>query len=305
MSDTGWSDYWEKDGDAGGEVFVSAQGGRHPALAEYWQAVFADLAKGASVLDVASGAGSIFAHLDAEHGFELHATDIAPEALAALSERIPGVTTAVSGADELPYEDASFDLVVSQYGIEYAGRDAFAEAARLVKPGGRLAALVHIEDGYVDSNNKAQLDEATTVREIDFIGRAIDLTNRAFSGNRALMEKTEQAFVPLITRMSEAIQRCPRGIHVYLLAGFKKLYENRQQYRKTDIVEWLEQMNGELSKTLDRLARMRAAAMSADDMAAIEASVSSAGLTGVSAVPFETEGNDRPIAWSLTAKRLN
>ena len=305
MSDTGWSEYWEKDGAAGGEVFVSSQGGRHPALEEYWLAVFADLSTGARVIDIASGAGSIYAHLDADHGFDLHASDIAAEALEALTERIEGVTTAVAGATELPYDDASFDLVVSQFGIEYAGRDAFSEAARLVSPGGGLAALVHIEDGYVDSNNKAQLDEAELVQRIDFIGRSIDLTNRAFSGNKALLQKTEQAFVPLIREMSEAIKRCPRGVHAYLLAGFKKLYENRQQYRKADIVEWLEQMGGELSKTLDRLSRMRAAAMSVEDMDVIKERLDADGMNEVSAVPFETAGNDLPIAWSLTAKRLN
>ncbi len=304
MNDSGWSEYWEKDGAAGGEVFVSGQGGRHPALAERWKDVFARLSKGARILDVASGAGSIYAHLDAEHGFDLHATDIASEALDVLSERIAGVTTAVAGADELPYEDQSFDLVVSQFGIEYAGREAFAEAGRVVNIGGQLAALVHVEDGYVDSNNKAQLVEAELLREIDFIGRAIDLTNRAFSGNKALIDETEEAFVPLIRQVSEAIRRCPQGIHAYLLAGFKKLYEGRQQYRKADIVGWLEEMNTELSKTLDRLGRMRAAAMSADDMAAIVASLEACGLSGVSAEPFETEGNEKPIAWSLTGKRL-
>ncbi len=305
MSDTGWSEYWEKDGAAGGEVFVSGQGGRHPALAEYWKAVFAGLSKGARILDVASGAGSIYAHLDAEHGFDLHATDIAAEALDALSERIAGVTTTVAGADELPFEDRSFDLVVSQFGIEYAGSEAFAEAGRLVNTGGQIVALVHIEDGYVDSNNKAQLAEAEMLQKIEFVEHAIDLTNRAFSGNKALTDHTEQAFVPLIRQVSEAIQRCPQGIHAYLLAGFKKLYEGRRQYRKSDVVGWLEEMNKELSKTLDRLSRMRAAAMSSDDMAAIVASLEAHGLSYVLAEPFATEGHEKPIAWSLTGKRLN
>ncbi len=305
MKDSGWSEYWEKDGAAGGEVFVSGKGDRHPALSEYWQAVFADLPDKARIVDVASGAGSIYAHIEPGHGFELHATDIAPEALEALSERIEGVTTAVAGANELPYDDQSFDLVVSQFGIEYAGAGAFAEAARIVKAGGRLAALVHIEDGYVDSNNKAQLEEAELTQRIDFIGRSIDLTNRAFSGNKELIHDTEQAYVPLIREMSEAIRRCPRGIHAYLLAGFRKLYDNRQQYRKADIIEWLQQMDNELSKTLDRLSRMRAAAMSVEEMDGIKERLTAAGMDEVSAVPFETAGNDLPIAWSLTAKRLN
>lgn len=305
MNDTGWSDYWEKDGAAGGEVFVSGKGKRHPALAAHWLKVFSRLPASARVVDIASGAGSIYAHLEPGHGFDLYATDIAAEALEALAARIDGVTTTVAGAGELPYEDASFELVVSQFGIEYAGRDAFAEAARIVGRGGQLSALVHIRDGYVDSRNKAQLDEAELAQRIDFIERSIDLTNRAFSGNQSLLERTEKDYLPIITEMDAAIGRCPRGVHAALLVGFKQLYENRQQYRKADIVSWLQQMDGELKKNLDRLSRMRAAAMSEQDLDAIKHGLEAAGLTDVTAVPFETNGNDLPIAWSLSANRLN
>ena len=117
--DTGWSEYWEKDG-ADGEVFVNAQGNKHPALADYWQAVFADMPAGSRIVDVASGAGSIYAHLSADHGFELHAVDIAAQALQALASRVPGVQITVSAAEDMPYDDRSFELVVSQFGIEYA-----------------------------------------------------------------------------------------------------------------------------------------------------------------------------------------
>ena len=305
MQDKGWSDYWEKDGAAGGEVFVNAKGGRHPALAEFWGGRFANLPEGSRVLDVASGAGSIYAHLPTGHGLELHATDIAQEALEALSERIEGVTTAVSGAEDLPYEDASFDLVVSQFGIEYAGRDAFAEASRLVKPGGSFAALVHIADGYVDANNKAQLKEATMVRESGFINEAINLTKIAFAGDTRRLAEAERAIVPLVRRVEEAVARCRNGIHLYLLGGFQQLYENRNQYDRTDIVQWLEQMDGELTKTLDRLGRMRAASMSNEDMDAIVSRLETAGFGDISVEPFEVPGNDLPIAWRLTASRLN
>ena len=62
-------------------------------------------------------------------------------------------------------------------------------------------------------------------------------------------------------------------------------------------------MDSELSKNLDRLSRMRAAAMSPDDMSFIRERLETAGMSEISAEPFETEGNDLPIAWSLTAKR--
>lgn len=94
----GWSAYWEQEG-AGGEVFVNAQGRKHPALAEFWAGVFEVLAPGARAIDIASGAGSIYAHLTADHGLDLAAADISEEALKVLQERIPGARTYVCPAE--------------------------------------------------------------------------------------------------------------------------------------------------------------------------------------------------------------
>jgi ubiquinone/menaquinone biosynthesis C-methylase UbiE len=300
--DDGWSEYWQQDS-ADGEVFVNAKGDAHPALATYWARAFAAGAPGARVLDIASGAGSIYAHLPADHGFELHAADIAPEALATLSRRIAGVTTTVASAAEMPFDDCSFDLVLSQFGVEYAGVEAFAEAARVVANEGRLVMLAHIEDGYIDSNNKAQLNEAHVVRTTKFIEQAKVLTETAFKkGGKALL-KREKAFVPAIQELVAAQRRCGQGVHAHLLAGFKQLYENRRQYDLADITGWLDGMQGELDKTVDRLSRMRAAALSGSDAEDIRSMLEASGFAEISIEAFSTPGNELPVAWELVAKR--
>ena len=90
-SEQGWSDYWQREG-AKGEVFVNAEGESHPALAEYWQRQLASVAGPARIIDLASGAGSIYAHLPEEHEFELFAADISPVALETLSGRFDKVS---------------------------------------------------------------------------------------------------------------------------------------------------------------------------------------------------------------------
>jgi SAM-dependent methyltransferase len=301
-TDQGWADYWQHDGD-GGEVFVNAKGERHPALAEYWGAVFAEVSDKAAVIDIASGAGSIFAHLPAGHGLDLFAADIAAEALLALTDRIPGVTTTVCAADAVPYGDGRFELVVSQFGIEYAGINAFTEAARLVAPGGRLSCLCHVEDGYIDSNNKAQLEEASLVNETAFIDLAIELTKAAFSADATAMQRSEKAFVPAMKKVRAGIQRCPRGIHSHLYQGFQTLFEQRRAYDEADITSWLEEMQGDVNKNIDRLSRMRAAALSPADTIKITENLGSAGLQGIQFEPFTTPGNRLPVAWKLSATR--
>ena len=54
---------------------------------------------------------------------------------------------------ELPFEDASFDAAVSSYAIDHLGREgakeALAEAARVVKPGGEFLLMVVADDAWV------------------------------------------------------------------------------------------------------------------------------------------------------------
>jgi len=304
MSDAekGWSDYWQKDS-AEGEVFVNARGERHPALAGFWGEVFAETRPGSRIIDLASGAGSVFAHLPTGQGYELHAADISEVALDALVERFPGVATTVCPADDLPFENAAFDLVLTQFGIEYAGIDAFGEAARLVAPGGRFVGLCHVAGGYIDSDNQAQLREAGTVLEQDFIGCAKVLAEAAFSGDPVKLRSAQEAFAAAATPVGEGMRRHRKGIHTYLFQGFRQLYERRSQYDLADITGWLDAMRGELDVNLDRLARMCAAALSEDDVARIRQIFEDRGLEDVQCTPFMTPGNDLPVAWQMAARR--
>lgn len=301
-SERGWSDYWQKEG-AKGEVFVNAEGESHPALADYWQQHFGSVGGPARIIDLASGAGSVFAHLPTDHDFELFAADISKVALATLSERFAGVTTIVCSASDVPQDDGSFDLVVSQFGVEYAGVDAFGEAARLVAPGGRLIALCHYRDGYIDSDNRAQLAEAELVAELGFIDRAVELATAAFGRDAGRLARAQQDFVPAGNEIAAAIRRQKKGIHAHLFAGFRQLYERRRHYDLSDITGWLEGMRGELELNLDRLSRMCAAALSDADVGRIRELFEARGLEHVHCTPFETPGNELPVAWDLTARR--
>lgn len=301
-SERGWSDYWQKDG-AEGEVFVNAQGDRHPALAQFWQQHFSQLDAGTRIIDIASGAGSIYAHLPEDHGFELFASDISDIALNALAKRFANVTTLVCSADQVPLDDASFDLVISQFGVEYAGLDALGEAARLVSVGGRLIALCHIRDGYIDSGNQAQLAEARLVEKLEFIDGAIALATAAFGADSASLQKAQQDFGPVADQVAAGIGRLKKGIHAHLFFGFRELYAKRQKYDLADITGWLEAMRGELDMNIDRLSRMCEAALSETDVDKIHEIFEAKGLEDVNCTPFETPGNKLPVAWNLTARR--
>ncbi len=108
----------------------------------------------ARILDVATGTGWTARRL-ADRGFAVTASDFAPEVVdagKALAEtRGLDIAFEQADAESLPYPDASFDAVISTFGVMFVQRpeEAAAELARVCRPGGRLALATWTPDGNV------------------------------------------------------------------------------------------------------------------------------------------------------------
>lgn len=94
---------------------------------------------GQRILDLGCGDGRLTAELAAT-GAEVVACDLSAEQAAAARARVPWVQ--VADATALPYPDRSFDGVLSNAALHWmpAQEPVLSELARVLKPGGRLAA---------------------------------------------------------------------------------------------------------------------------------------------------------------------
>ena len=109
---------------------------------------------GSDVLDVAAGDGNA-AIPAALAGARVIASDLTPELFVAGRRRAAEAGVAIewiaADAEELPFEDASFDSVLSSLGIQFAPRHEIvaSELVRVCRPGGTIALGNWAADGYI------------------------------------------------------------------------------------------------------------------------------------------------------------
>lgn len=167
-----WSSYW-----AGGALHScigSYTGNYAGAIGDFWQARFQRLRKGDRVLDLATGNGALPLLLQERMGVEgrirIDAVDLAEVAPPWLKpSRHPGIAFHTGVAmEDLPFMDQSFDLVVSQFGLEYARwPQALHEILRVGKPEGSVAIVMHHADSVLVKVGKAELANQQLLLEVD------------------------------------------------------------------------------------------------------------------------------------------
>ena len=97
---------------------------------------------GTRYLDAGCGAG-MAAQLASDRGADVSGIDAAEALLEVARSRVPNADFRVADLEQLPFADATFDVVTGFNAFQYAGNPivALAEARRVVKPGGTVAIM--------------------------------------------------------------------------------------------------------------------------------------------------------------------
>lgn len=134
--------------------------GAYDEIVEYIWSVGADLVsrvgvrEGESVLDVACGTGNATIPA-AQTGARATGLDLTPELLEGGRRRAADAGVEIDwvqgDAEALPFDDGSFDVVLSTFGCMFAPdhKQTAAEIARVVRPGGRIGIASWTPDGEI------------------------------------------------------------------------------------------------------------------------------------------------------------
>lgn len=178
------------------------------------------------ILELGCGTGRL-------SGFATIATDASTESLAMARTRVPSTRFAAADAERLPLPGATFDAVFAFHLLmhleESAIRTIFAEAARVLRPGGMLIADIVSKTRRNVTGNRRNVEHAwhgataLTKREFERMGHDAGLERRHLTGLMFLpVHRLPERSRAGLTRIDGWLADCVPSLSSYLVACFAK-----------------------------------------------------------------------------------
>lgn len=307
-----WDTYWK--GTELSSTYEEGETSNH-ILTETWKKVLSTVEpKAIKMLDIASGRG-IVASLAADTFPKIRKSitciDISEVALKQLKKKLPGVQTRVCRADQLPFEDSSFDLVTSQFGIEYAGLKAFGEACRVMRPNGQLAAVTHFRNGGIFEECEANYRATQQFLNSKFIPLAYNMlkekmayptTAPAEIGQR-LIENMKPAITQAVAIINHYGRNIAGGTIDRIFTDIARISRNSRNYDRDEVLNWLLSMEQEMEAYSMRMESMCSSSLSRNDINQIEGLFNSYSVKLLNAEPIIFSDSGPNCAWLIHGVR--
>lgn len=162
-----WNSYWSSTKSLNSFAEGEHSQGYVGEVADFWENAFNTAPTPAKILDLATGNGALaIMAQDFNPYFEVFASDAAsinPLSIYNASDSIYKKLEKIHFYSNMPSEkltfaDECFDLVISQFGFEYAESSAaLQEINRVLKKSGKFIALVHHHDSFISRDCKVGL----------------------------------------------------------------------------------------------------------------------------------------------------
>jgi SAM-dependent methyltransferase len=309
-----WDAYWHGTGDIGA---FSTGGASHPAILSFWNDFFQQINQAGDdpvMIDLASGNGAVVEGALAVFGEEkagITCVDVSEAAIANIRSRFPDVNGVVADARSVPLDSGDFDIVTSQFGIEYAGIEAIDEAARLVAAGGWLTLLLHNSEGGIHHQCAVNLEAVTRVRESRFIPYSAEMFRTGFAAikgaDRAPYDESAGRLGPAIQDVEAVMEEYGQNVAddtiVRLYNDVGKIHSRLQHYDAEEILSWINRMEEELEAYAGRMSSMCESSIDGETFERICSGLVGQGFSIDTAGPLLAVDSDVPLAWALIANK--
>lgn len=316
-----WDQFWN----AGRTSCCSDQDGTDNAelVRQQWVEMFADVRDGDRVLDLCTGNGAVLEVArecvrETGRALELCGVDsaaIAPENDETSDEQ-PAAFFLRASVTALPFVDASFDAVTSQFGIEYAPLEpSVAEAMRVLREGGRARFVAHAKDGTTALNAVAELDDIAELEDdIGIFPAATEALTLVCEVERArspvspeTIERARRAhdsFHERLARMAEDIsRRAAQAVYRDTGSILQHTFRNRQAFPLEALLDKVRETGFSVQLHRDRLRALVDAAFDEDACRHLVAACESRGARQGSFDSITAADGTTTLAWVATIEK--
>jgi len=231
-----------------------------------------------------------------------------------VEEKYPDVRGVACDANQTPFAAGDFDIVASQFGLEYAGEAAFNEIARLVGKDGVLVAIVHMKAGAIFAECSDSLSAIQSIQESSLVTlarEAFDVGFKVHAGNapQGRFREADQSLAPAVETLKETLTRygphAAGGMILRLGADLGHMYQRIEAYVPQEVTDWLDRTDGELAAYAGRMQSMVNAALDETQIKKLSQRLSSKGLTVDTYDKLRMGENAEPAAWILIGRRIS
>ena len=313
-----WNNYWQgRSAKASGNALLGVGIENNDVLTTFWQNIFSNVPKSTQLVDFACGAGSVLMQAKTAGLSNLTGIDVSKNAIDVLQNKIPTAIGHVGAVDNTPFETDSFDMVVSQFGFEYAGgrsevMAAVREMRRIVKPSGQIVLVSHIKEGAIARGCQQSLEQITRVIKSGFFESAKDCFMVIAKSQKATQQADKDAVMHTMARLNDTAEPIMVWLRqvgdskqefvrftYHLLESTHKLLVNLNNFHLKDCLTWLDDMRSEVLAYEGRMASMLGAAISEELALRISEDISSNSAEVFRPEKLYFVEGDLPAAWVL------
>ncbi|RMF67990.1 MAG: methyltransferase domain-containing protein [Alphaproteobacteria bacterium] len=209
-------------------------------------------------------------------------------------------------ATALPFPEATFSWVVSQFGVEYAPRSAVvAEALRVTRPGGRLHFVMHAREGLLARQAERERKEAEVLRQAPFLVRTREILTQLKAGHdpagaQLLLQALKAEIERFLTSHGQPVNpqmvrhACNLCLHTASVAPHFPL---------ATLLAKIAELEAELDAHAGRLQDLLAAAVSQEDLARWRADLAAHGAVRIEMGALRVAPREALVAWTVDARK--